>query len=56
MVGKDKVRVADVGSRANTAETWSLKTVSYTHLDVYKRQEDRVYEIIEGAGNEKEEQ
>ncbi|WP_301589088.1 C39 family peptidase [Anaerostipes faecis] len=27
MVGKDKVRVADVGSRANTAETWSLKKV-----------------------------
>jgi len=27
MVGKDKVKVADVGSRANTAETWSLKKV-----------------------------
>lgn len=27
MVGKDKVKVADVGSRANTARTWSLKEV-----------------------------
>lgn len=25
MVGKDKVKIADVGSRARTAETWSLK-------------------------------
>lgn len=27
MVGKDKVKIADVGSRARTAETWSLKKV-----------------------------
>lgn len=27
MVGKDKVKVADVGSRANTYKTWSLKKV-----------------------------
>ena len=27
MVGEDKVQVADVGSRANTAKTWSLKEV-----------------------------
>ena len=27
MTGKDKVRVADVGSRANTYKTWSLKDV-----------------------------
>ena len=27
MVGEDKVKVADVGSRANTAKTWSLKEV-----------------------------
>ena len=27
MVGKDQVKVADVGSRANTYKTWSLKKI-----------------------------